>query len=254
MAALSRALGIGDREVVAFVGAGGKTTAMFRLAHELRAGGATPLVTTTTKILVPPLDPDERVVIEADRSALLAAVVRALAAGAIPIAAVGTTHDGKLVGVPPELVDDLARVPGVTHVLVEADGAARKPFKAPRDGEPVIPAATTLVVAVVGVDALGRPVSVAAHRPEVVMALTGLAADDMLDARSIARAMLAERGVMRGAPPTARSAVIVNKADDAVRLRDARALASELIAQGAERVIVAALEQADGVIEVSART
>lgn len=253
MTTLSEALGIGDREIVAFVGAGGKTVAMFHLARELRAAGARPILTTTTKILVPAESPDQVVVVEADPSAMVAAVERALARGTIPVAAVATTADGKLAGVAPEWVEDLAGAAGATHVLVEADGAARKPFKAPNDDEPVIPRATTLVVAVVGIDAFGRPVSEAAHRPERVMALTGLGPADVLDARSIARVMLAERGVMKGAPAGTRTVVVVNKADDAARLRDARSLARELMAQGAQRVVVAALER-DAVIEVSRRS
>ena len=39
--------------VIAFVGGGGKTTAMFRLAHELKALGKKVLVTTTTNIAQP---------------------------------------------------------------------------------------------------------------------------------------------------------------------------------------------------------
>jgi len=251
---LGKALETRDGEIVAFVGAGGKTTAMFRLADELLAGGARPVVTTTTRILPPDEGAKRRILIDADRSSLVVAVARAVADGAIPVAVVATTPEGKLAGVPPEWVDDLARAPGATHVLVEADGAARRPFKAPRDGEPVIPAATTLVVAVVGVDALGHPVSAVAHRPERVAALTGLAPEGVLDARSIARVMLDERGVMKGAPGTARRVLIVNKADGAERLRDARMLARELLAQGATRVIVAALGRAGGVIEVSGRS
>lgn len=254
MTTLSEALGIGDREIVAFVGAGGKTVAMFHLGRELRAAGARPVLTTTTKILVPAESPDQDVVVESDPAALIAAVERALARGRIPVAAVATTADGKLAGVRPERVDDLAAAAGATHVLVEADGAARKPFKAPNDDEPVIPRATTLVVAVVGIDALGRPVSEAAHRPERVTALTGLGPANVLDARSIARVMLAERGVMKGAPAGARTVVLVNKADDAARLRDARSLARELMAQGAQRVVVAALERGDAIIEVSRRS
>lgn len=249
---LREAIGAGNREIVAFVGAGGKTTAMFQLAHELLAEGARPVVTTTTKILVPAEDPERSVLVDTGRSSMVAVVTRILAEGRVPVAAVATTAEGKLVGVPPEWIDDLAGRTGATHVLVEADGAARKPFKAPGDGEPVIPAATTIVVAVVGADALGHPVSEVAHRPERVTALTGLAPDAMLDAHSIARVMLDARGVMKGAPATARKVVIVNKADDAARVRDARAIARELIGQGAERVVIAALERS-GVLEVSGR-
>lgn len=250
MVTLRDALGLGDRDVVAFVGAGGKTTAMFRLARELHAGGAKVVVTTTTKILIPPPSSDLRVVLERERSALLASVTSAIAHGSIPVVARETTPDGKLVGIPPEWAADLVGCPAVTHLLVEADGAARKPFKAPREGEPVIPSAATVVVAIVGVDALGEPLSEVAHRPEEVMAITGLAAHDRLDARAIARVVLDPRGSTKGAPPRARIILLVNKADDPRRVEQARELAAELRRGGAQRVVIAALEATEAVIEV----
>jgi molybdenum cofactor cytidylyltransferase len=250
MPTLRDALTIGRREVVTFVGAGGKTTAMFRLARELRASGAAVVVTTTTRILIPPSSPDLVVVIESERSALLAGVTDALAHDRIPVVARERTGDGKLAGVPPEWVADLAELPTVRYALVEADGAARKPFKAPREGEPVIPRVATVVVAIVGIDALGEPLSEVAHRPEQVMALTGLGADDRLDARSIARVLLDPAGTAKGAPPGARIVYLLNKADDPRRVTQARELAAELRRAGAPRVVIAALEAADAVIEV----
>jgi probable selenium-dependent hydroxylase accessory protein YqeC len=250
MVTLHEALGLRDHDVVAFVGAGGKTTAMFRLARELRADRTTVVVTTTTKILIPPPSPDLRVVIERERSALIASVARLIAHEPIPVVARETTADGKLIGIPPEWVTDLAELPGLRHVLVEADGAARKPFKAPRDGEPMIPSAATVVVAVVGVDALGEPLSAVAHRPEQVMALTGLAADDRLDARAIARVLLDPRGIAKGAPRGARIVSLLNKADDPHRVEQARELAAELRRGGARRVVIAALEAREAVIGV----
>ncbi len=64
---LSEALGIQSREVISLVGAGGKTTLMFRLAKELSLSGKKVVTTTTTKILKPTpgetgslfIDPDE---------------------------------------------------------------------------------------------------------------------------------------------------------------------------------------------------
>ncbi len=249
---LREALGLGDREVVAFVGAGGKTTALFRLARELRADGATVVVTTTTKILIPPASLDLDVVVEPQPSRLLAAVATALALGRIPVAARATTAEGKLEGVPPEWVADLAALPGVTHVLVEADGAARKPFTAPREGEPVIPASATVVVPVVGVDALGEPLSAAvAHRPERVTALTGLADGDRLEAWAIARVLLDPRGSAGSTPRGARIVHLVNKADSPQRVAAARELAAELRRAGAARVVIATLEAEHAVVEVS---
>src|SRR5207249_894575 len=47
---LADALGMTDRDAVALVGGGGKTTAMFRLAGEMVVKGGRVLTTTTTKI------------------------------------------------------------------------------------------------------------------------------------------------------------------------------------------------------------
>ncbi|HET8569831.1 MAG TPA: selenium cofactor biosynthesis protein YqeC [Candidatus Limnocylindria bacterium] len=249
MSTLREALAVGEREVVAFVGAGGKTSAMFRLARELRASGAGVVVTTTTRVRVP-TDDDVRVIVGA-----LAELRRGIAAAGdgIPVVAAAETDDGKLAGIGPEAVGVVAAFPGVTHVLVEADGAAGRPIKAPREGEPVIPDAATLVVAVVGVDALGQTVGSVAHRPERVMALTGLGRDDALDARSIARVMVGADGVTRGTPSRARVAALVNKADDAVRAERARRIAGELLRAGAALVVVTSLERPGAVVDVIRR-
>lgn len=50
---LKEALGFERGEMISLIGAGGKTTTMFRLAQELRDEGRKVLVTTTTKIFKP---------------------------------------------------------------------------------------------------------------------------------------------------------------------------------------------------------
>lgn len=246
---LSEALGLGGRDVVAFTGAGGKTTALFRIARELR-GAVAPVVTTTTRIFVPPPAADLALVVEADRDALLMATEAALATGRIPVVGCATTADGKLVGVPPEWCGDLAALAGAGCVLVEADGSARHPITAPREGEPVIPPSATVVVAVVGVDALDGPVADVAHRPERVAALTGIALDARLDAAAVARVLVGPDGNARGAPPAARVVALVNKADDDARLRAARDVAVAVRARRHMRVVIAALESEEVVREV----
>lgn len=246
---LSAALGLRDGDVVAFTGAGGKTTAMFRCARELHGAGM-PIVTTTTRVFVPAPSSDLALVVEGERGALLGAVRDAVASGRIPVVGRSTTANGKLVGIPPEWVADLATLEGMTCVLVEADGSARLPITAPRDGEPVIPPSATLVVAVVGVDALDLPVATVAHRPERVTALTGIAGDARLDERAIAQVLVGPEGNTRGAPPGARVVALVNKADDDMRLGAARAIAKEVRARRAIRVVIAALETDEIVREV----
>lgn len=249
MGLLHEALGVRDGDIVAFTGAGGKTTAMFRCAREPH-GHRTFVVTTTTRILVPAPAPDLALVVEDERDALLRAVSGALASRRIPVAGRQTTADGKLVGLPPPWVADLAGLEGVAGVLVEADGAARLPITAPRDGEPVIPLSATLVVAVVGVDALEAPVAIAAHRPERVTALTGVAPGLRLDPTAIARILVGPNGNTHGAPPGARVVALVNKADGAARLGAARAIAAAVRARRDVRVVVAALEAEEIVRDV----
>ncbi|MBI2017160.1 MAG: putative selenium-dependent hydroxylase accessory protein YqeC [Chloroflexi bacterium] len=248
---LREALTIGEREVVAFVGAGGKTTAMFRVARELRAAGAAVVVTTTTKILVPPPSTDLEVITEADDHDALSAVRTALASGHVPVVAHAVIPGDKLGGIGADRVAELAAIHEVTHVLVEADGAARRSFKAPRADEPVIPASATIVVPVVGIDALGEPLSErVAHRPEEVAALTGLAPGDRLTASAIARVMLGAGGNTRGAPHGARIVPLVNKVDTPERVAAAHDLAAELRRCGAERVVIAALEAERPIVEI----
>ncbi len=251
---LREALAIGDREVVAFVGAGGKTTAMYGVARELRAAGCRVVVTTTTKILVPPPSAELEVITEDGHPDPLSAAAATLASGRLPVVGRAVTAEGKLVGISPERVADLAALSGVTHVLVEADGAAGRPFKAPRADEPVIPASATLVVVLVGIDALGEPLSAEiAHRPERVTALTGTRAGERLTASAIARVMLGPGGNTRGAPSGARIVALVNKADTPQRVASAHDLAAELRRCGAERVVIAALEADRPIVEVWSR-
>lgn len=246
---LPEALSIAPGEVVALVGAGGKTTAMFRCARELRRLGRTAVVTTTTRIFVPDASSDLALVVERDRDRAMTRTREEIATDRIPVVGTATTEDAKLVGVPPSWVADLAALPAVHCVLVEADGSARLPITAPREDEPVIPPCATLVVAVVGVDAVGRPIDDVAHRPELVSELTGLPRTAALDEHAIARVLLDPRGNTKGAPARARIAALINKTDDDRALADARTIARALREIRDIRVVLASLEHA-GVREV----
>ena len=83
---------------------------------------------------------------------------------------VGQVQGDKAHGVPPELPGQLLARPDVDFVLIEADGSRMRPIKAPAEHEPVIPPGATLVVPVMGIDALDLPLAEAAHRPESVAA------------------------------------------------------------------------------------
>ena len=145
--------------VVSFVGGGGKTTALFRLAHELKALKKKVLVTTTTNIAVPEPGQCDMLLLEGCPDTALFTEVNP---GMVVCLGGGLKNAGevcKVKSVDPSFIDELCAKRLFDFILVEADGAKRKPIKAPADYEPVIPKSTTAVIGVIGLDCLGKPVS-----------------------------------------------------------------------------------------------
>jgi molybdenum cofactor cytidylyltransferase len=193
--------------VVAFTGAGGKTTLMLQLAREARAAGLRTLVSVTTKMFPPDEAEFGAAVYEEPQ---LAGRDFAVFAGGLDEAS------GKLLGIDPDAIPA-----GFDLVLVEADGAAHKPLTAPRASEPVIPPATTTVLAIAGLDALGQPVA-AMHRPELISPLAGVPQESPVTPAVIAAVLSDPAGNTKGRPETARVVYVLNKADDELCLQQAK--------------------------------
>jgi probable selenium-dependent hydroxylase accessory protein YqeC len=136
----------------------------------------------------------------------------------------------KLRGVSPELINELGALDKVDHVLVEADGAARLPLKAPDENEPVIPSKTSLVVVVVGIDSLGVELS-ADHvfRPHIVSELTGLPLGGTVTVEVIAELIVHPRGMAKGAPPHSTIIPFLNKVDTPDGLKKGKVLARRIL-------------------------
>ena len=192
--------------VTAVIGGGGKTTLLRILGEEL-AGRHTVLLCTTTKIFPFPDLPCARTAAELDQ---LRRSHRLLCAGTdLP----GT---GKLAA--PET--PMALLAGrFDYVLVEADGAARRPLKAHAPHEPVVPAEADQTICVVGVSGVGRPISEAAHRPERYALLAGVP-------ETAEAAPETEASVLRAEGLHDR--IYVNQVETLWELADARALAALL--------------------------
>jgi probable selenium-dependent hydroxylase accessory protein YqeC len=138
---------------------------------------------------------------------------------------------GKLNGISPELVSRLAKVNRLSYIIVEADGAARKSLKAPNPTEPVIPSNTSLVIPIVGLDALGsRLTEENVFRPQIVSKLLGLPLGEVISAESIATLMTHPQGIIKGSPDRARIVPFINKVDIDKDLAKARDLASKILA------------------------
>ncbi|MCL5265966.1 MAG: selenium cofactor biosynthesis protein YqeC [Chloroflexi bacterium] len=248
---LVEALLTDNERVVAFVGGGGKTTSMYRLASELAGRGERVVVTTTTHIMVPNEREAESLILFEDVAQIVDELKKRFASQ--HVVAVGTrvvTPQGKIKGIPPEWVDEIARLSIAGHVVVEADGSAGMPFKAPAEHEPVIPASTDLVVPIVGIDVLGAPLSAeTVHRPERVIAIARVALGEPVTAEVVASVLLHPDGATKGAPTAAQIVPLVNKVDDS-RLDLAREIARRLIDGGARRVVLACVKEEPPVREV----
>jgi molybdenum cofactor cytidylyltransferase len=243
-APLATAFGIGAREVVTIVGGGGKTSTLFRLGRELHQRGAT-VVTTTTHIMLPEPDKDLETITQLDAQAALAACRAALARGRLPVLGTRETPDGRLGGVQPDVVDLCAAQADLAYVVVEGDGSAHKPFKAPLQHEPVVPMSTTLLICVVGVDALGQPLDAEhIHRPERVAELTGATLGQPVTADIIANVLVHPLGPLRDAPRQARVLILLNKADTPARLQAARMIMAAVRSRSGPPVLIGAVAAA----------
>lgn len=225
------ALRIGRGDVITLVGGGGKTTVLFQLAAELTAVGLTVVTTMTTKIFVGQMERAPAHLLLENEAALLERLPAALSQHRHVLIGgrIGADRE-KVEGVPPELVDRIAAERLADVVIVEADGSRRLPFKAPAEHEPVVPASTTVLAPLVGLDVLGQPLDAAhVHRPEIIAALAGAVPGEPITSGLVARVLAHPQGGAKGLPRGARFTPILNKADLPGAAEAARQLARELL-------------------------
>jgi len=250
---LTDALGVQRGDVVTFVGAGGKTAAMYRLAAELAQRGWRVLVTTTTRVWPPEPGQVGGQFFAPNVAVARQHLVDMMTPGRrLLMAAEFEPAEGKLRGVSPELLCQVAATDLVDVALVEADGAKGRSLKAPARYEPVVPPCSTLLVPVAGLDVIGQPLSEAfVHRPECVSALTGLRAGETITPAVVARVLTHPDGGLKDAPPTARVVVLLNKADERGRLRPGRETARLILnISDVEQVILAAVGMTEAIRDV----
>jgi probable selenium-dependent hydroxylase accessory protein YqeC len=248
---LVEALGVTGDDVVALVGGGGKTSAMFRLAREIVDKGDSVITTTTARIFAAQiaLAPSHVPAADATRERVAAALAEhrhTLVIGAT------NPRDGKADGISLELFTSLRRwFPGVV-IVNEADGSRMRAFKAPAAHEPVIPAETTLVVPVVGADVLGKTLDAeSVHRPELVSALSGAPLSATITPDIVGRVLAHRDGGLKGVPPGARVVVIINKVETLPDRGPAHETAKRLLrARTIASVVLAAVRAEPPVLEV----
>jgi probable selenium-dependent hydroxylase accessory protein YqeC len=233
------ALGITTGDMVAFVGAGGKSSAILTVADELAEVGMTFLAAPTTKMLVSETEKLGSLITSEDPGELRTKANEALSKGAPGlVVGRGLLSKNRVGGVDPAAIPSLA--PLVDVVLVEADGSRRRPIKGTADHEPALPNAATLVVAVGNIRAFGvAVVEENVHRPELFSKLTGIGAGQSITSRAFAHA-LAE-GSLGKIPAEARSAALITGVHPGKPMADASVVTRELWRFGVKKVVLTSL-------------
>ncbi len=225
---LTQAFRIQRGQVVAFVGAGGKTTSLFQLAHEI----APCIVTTSTHLAAWQAEKATRhVVLDAEQAPEAAFSKEEWKQGVTLVS--GPQSGTRLTGIAEAQLlwlRDYCATKGWS-LLVEADGSRQKPLKSPGAHEPAIPAFAEVVVVAAGLSGLGQLLTGSfVHRPEIFAALaedqrvdterpgrepggTQALLGEPVSAEMLARVLAHPQGGLKNIPPGARRIALLNQAD-----------------------------------------
>jgi len=225
---------------IAFVGAGGKTTTLFHLAHSLPG---TVWVTTTTHLEVRQAQlADQHFIIDSPEelaSPLLWSKKVTLVTGLLGI-------DYRLHGPDEPVLEEMKRLAKKKgfFLLVEADGARQLALKAPAEHEPSIPPWIDTVIVCAGLSALGKPLSSdRVHRQEHYAALSGLMPGEIITPAAAIEVLLHPQGGLKAIPSAARRIALLNQVDTAEILAQAREIAGSLLAGGYDGVFIASMKE-----------
>lgn len=220
---LHQAFGVTRGDVVAFIGAGGKTSTLINMGHELAELGWRVLATTTTAIK------DEQ----------LRLMPAAVHSGAKPTKISDTLSQYGFVFVYDRIVGDDVYGASVETIkqfldnvdsdvlLIEADGADGMPLKAPYENEPIIPQDVTLVVPIASLSAINQPLDEEhIYNPQAMIEKYGYYPGSNVRSPWIAEVLRDEELGLRGIPDKARVVAFINQTPDAgYLLRRARLIA-----------------------------
>jgi molybdenum cofactor cytidylyltransferase len=249
---LHEALGIVPGDVVAFTGAGGKTSALVSIGYELANQGWRVLATTTMPL------PREQ----------LELVPHALRYDANPQTISDALSEYGFVFLYGDIRSDLVYGPDVEWtrqlldtvdsdvLLVEADYAAGKLLKVPADGEPRIPAETSLVVPVATLGVLDQPLNEQhVYNAQAMISKYGFYAGGAIRSAWVAQVMRDEEFGLRGIPERARVVAFVNQTPEDGYLRNRGRLVARLMlkSQRIQAVAVGSVRAANPVYEVQRR-
>lgn len=217
---LSDCIAIEEKDIISFVGAGGKTTMMFKLAEELRLNNKV-LVTTTTKIYRPSEEKYDFICTNKKR---LSKYVDMKEKG-IYVLGLGINKENKILGIGEKELDELA--PYFDYVLIEADGSKEKQLKGWKESEPVIYGKTTKTVGLIDVQAFGMVINEEkVHRSKIFCKITGAKEGDNVKLEHLTKLIINPLGLFKGA--MGKRVLYINKVEEPTHLTLAEQLVKEV--------------------------
>lgn len=235
------------REHIALVGGGGKTSLMLSLSNELAEAGKRVVATTTTKVSVEEAESFQNPIYIQSNSFWKDSLKKEIEGKNRSFLAHHQISQEKVAGIEPSLADRVYQTAGVDYLIVEADGAARHPVKVPDKHEPIIPQSATIVIAVMGLEALNRPVDPdTIFRLELFEKITGLNRGESFDLVSLLKIFTAPSGLFKGTPSKVKRIVLLNKLDIGPEAGTVRELAGLIAGNGIveiDRVIFGSLKR-----------
>jgi molybdenum cofactor cytidylyltransferase len=224
---LRQSLRIDEYSQMAFVGAGGKSSAIFQLARDF----AKPILISTSTHL------GENQKAQADQHLIITKTeqiknleIEDLSGSLLLTGSLIEGNRWSALSIEQlYLLSELARKSGIP-LLIEADGSRQKPLKAPADHEPAIPNLVDQVVVVSSISALGKPLSTeSVHRPEHFAKLSGIKLGDPIDINGLVRVLTHADGGLKHIPADSRKVWLANQAENADKLSLVKKVAPDVL-------------------------
>lgn len=236
---LARALRLSaSPTTVAFVGAGGKTTAMFQLARQLNA----PVVVSATThlgIWQTPLA-DKHIIATSPSS--LEALKHSLSGVVLVTGEIDEDRTRPLDDRSMEWLEEFCGEHSLP-LLIEADGSRQKLIKAPNAHEPPTPNFVKTVVVVAGLSSLGKSLAdETVHRPEIFGQLSGLNSGETITPSTLSRVLTHTEGGLKNIPENARRVALLNQADTTILQSQADSIVKDLLSEY-NSVIISSLKE-----------